>query len=189
MTLIRVVVCPSCCLSVNNWKTVKVADLASFLGLQTLGKNQTGVFSISGSLVKSHINKNCHNFITVNDIDMKLESAMSKTFHGDCLPANYDNISTFLIYGPSRATQRPTFRCMVFNSKILIKINLFSKQKMKAEQKKENRALLLLLQLKVLFSPKKMTSAEFSQSCYYKVNFLIQHMRVCTYVSNIKFLA
>ena len=42
-------------------------------GLQKLDKTQTRVFPIFGFLVKSFINKNCHNSANTNDIDMKIK--------------------------------------------------------------------------------------------------------------------
>ena len=42
-------------------------------GLQKLDKTQTRVFLIFGFLVKSFMNKNCHNSTNTNDIDMKLK--------------------------------------------------------------------------------------------------------------------
>ena len=39
---------------------------------QILDKTQRGEFPISGFPLKSFINKNCHNFRTRNDIDIKL---------------------------------------------------------------------------------------------------------------------
>ena len=40
--------------------------------LNIVNENQTGVFPIFGFLVKPLKNKNCHNYRTSNDIDMKL---------------------------------------------------------------------------------------------------------------------
>ena len=40
--------------------------------LEVLKKTQAGLFPSSGFLVKSIINKNCHNSRTSNDIDTKL---------------------------------------------------------------------------------------------------------------------
>ena len=58
------------------------------LSLQILGQTQTGLFSISGSLVKSFLNKNCHSSRTSNDTNTKLgpvtkrdkRNTTSKTF-------------------------------------------------------------------------------------------------------------
>ena len=65
-----------------------------------------GLFLISGFLVKSLINKNCHNFRTSNVIDMKLgpvtklekgNTMTLKNFEGDVVSANYDVIVLFPI--------------------------------------------------------------------------------------------
>ena len=69
-----------------------------------LYKVQTGVFPISGFLVKSFINKNCYNFRTSNDIDMKLASLPKpenrntmrlKMFGSDFILVNHDDIAIF----------------------------------------------------------------------------------------------
>ena len=44
-----------------------------FSSLQMLNKTQTGVFLISGFLVKSPVNRSCRNSGNSKDIDMKLE--------------------------------------------------------------------------------------------------------------------
>ena len=76
--------------------------------LQILDEIQTGVFPISGFLVKSLINKNGHNSRTSNDIVMKLgpatkldkrNRATSKKFDDDFVLTNYDVVVFFPIYG------------------------------------------------------------------------------------------
>ena len=44
----------------------------TYHSLQMLGKSETGIFLISEFLVKSLINKNCHNSRPKNHINMKL---------------------------------------------------------------------------------------------------------------------
>ena len=60
--------------------------------LKILEKTQTGVFSISGFLVKSLIKKNWHNYRTSNDIDMK---PLDQLFRDDVVTANHDLIVIF----------------------------------------------------------------------------------------------
>ena len=85
-------------------------NLVSLTGpsLQILDKTETGVFTISGFLVKSLINKNGHNSRTSNDIVMKLgpvtkldkrNRATSKKFVDDFVLTNYDVVVFFPIYG------------------------------------------------------------------------------------------
>ena len=61
-----------------------MADLVSLTrpSLQILDKTQTGAFSISEYLVKSHIKRNCHNSRTSNDIGMKFVQ-VTKLYNGN----------------------------------------------------------------------------------------------------------
>ena len=79
-----------------------------FSSLQKLNKTQTGVFSISGFLVKSLVNKSCHNSGTSRDIDMKLEPvtkldkrnrSTSKKIDHDFVSANHSVTLIFPIDG------------------------------------------------------------------------------------------
>ena len=76
--------------------------------LQTLEKTQTEVFPISGFLVKSLTNNNCHNSRPSADINMILElvtkldkrnTTTSKKFDDDVVLGNYDVIMIFSIDG------------------------------------------------------------------------------------------
>ena len=58
--------------------------------LQILDKIQTRVFSVSRFLVKSLINKNCHNYITSNDIDMKLGLVIKLDKRNITMTKNYN---------------------------------------------------------------------------------------------------
>ena len=66
-----------CWSSINKSETLEILmpNLVSLTGsiFQILKKPQTEVFSISGLLVKSLINKDCHNSRTGNNIKMKYE--------------------------------------------------------------------------------------------------------------------
>ena len=75
--------------------------------LQILDKSQTGLFLISGFLVKSVINKNCHNSRTINNTSMKLgpatkleirKTTTAKTFDDHVMSANDDVIVIYPIY-------------------------------------------------------------------------------------------
>ena len=75
--------------------------------LQILDKSQTGLFLISGFLVKSVINKNCHNSRTINNIGIKLgpatkleirKTTTAKTFDDHVMSANDDVIVIYPIY-------------------------------------------------------------------------------------------
>ena len=82
--------------------------LLTHFSLQILDKTQSGIFLISEFLLKSLINKNCHNSRTSNDIDMKLgpvtkldrkNMGTPKQFDDDAASANYSVIVIFPIYG------------------------------------------------------------------------------------------
>ena len=68
-----------------------------------VGKTQRRVFKFSGFLVKSLVNKNCHNPKTCHDIDMKLRPVTKldkgKNFEDDIVSANYHIIVFFPIDG------------------------------------------------------------------------------------------
>ena len=93
----------------------------------------TCVFPTSRFLVNSYIKENCHNSITSNDIDMKLEavtklgnrnSATSKKTDNDVTSANYDAMVIFPIYGQVSAIRKPDPGRMVRRTDIFINSNL-----------------------------------------------------------------
>ena len=101
--------------------------------LQILDKNQTGVFLISGFLIKFFLNKNCHNSRTTNDIDIsklglvtklnKRNTITLKNTRDDVVSTNYDVIVTFPNYDRFQAIWKPDNRGMGYNSYILVKRN------------------------------------------------------------------
>ena len=105
------------------------------LSPQISDKTETGIFLISAFLVKSHINKNCHNSRTSDDIYMKLgpitklakkNAATSKKFDDDVLSINYDFILSFRIYGQFGGIWKPDSGRMFYNPYTFINSNLLS---------------------------------------------------------------
>ena len=103
--------------------------------LQILGKTQSGVFPISGFLVKSLIKENCHNSRTSDDTDMKhgpvtklykRNKTSSKNVDDGIMLENCDIIVIFSIYGEFRAIWKPDSRCRVCKTYVFINNNLLS---------------------------------------------------------------
>ena len=71
-------------------------DLVSlaYLSLHLVNQFQTSFFPASGFLVKSHLNKECHNSRNRNDIDMKL--MMLKIFCDYIMLVNCGAVAIFL---------------------------------------------------------------------------------------------
>lgn len=95
----------------------------------------TGLSSISGFLVKFLINKNCHNFRTSNNIDMKVGSPPKpekrntmtlKIFESDLILVNHDVIVIFLTYSQFGASWKSNSRCTFHNSYFFINNDLLS---------------------------------------------------------------
>ena len=107
-------------------------------------------------LGKTHtlINKNCRNFRSSNDIDMKLGTVTKpdkkntttlKKFYDDIVSVNYDVIVIFSFYGSLGTIWNPDFGSMVYDSYILISSSLLSCKTRKQNQKTSNTALILPL--------------------------------------------
>ena len=103
--------------------------------LQILGKTQSGVFPISGFLVKSLIKENCHNSRTSDDIDRKLgpvtklyknNKTTSKKFEDDVMSENCNAIVIFSIYDQFGAIRKPDSQCRVCKTYVFINSNLLS---------------------------------------------------------------
>ena len=105
--------------------------------LQIMDKTQTGVFSISGYLVKSFTNKNYRNYRNSPEIDMKRGPLTWKKYDnvtknwGDVVSKNYEIIVIFLIYGQFGGIQKPDSRHMVHEILIYINNNLLSNKNWK----------------------------------------------------------
>ena len=134
-----------------------------FPRLKILDKTQTGVFMISGFLVKSLRNRKLHNSRNSYDIDMNPRSArklikrnttLLKNVDDDVVSANYEVNVTFLIDGKIIAIQNPDSEAMVHNFYIFMKSNLFSYKNWKQNWKISNTTLILLLLVKILFLSK-----------------------------------
>ena len=109
-----------------------MANLVSLfcLGLKILGKNQTGVFPISGFLVNSLYYPNSR---TSDDIVMKLASVTkldkrNKTTSKKLMMTSYQqtvtSFSFFRIYGQLGAIQTPDSGCRVCETYISIKVTV-----------------------------------------------------------------
>ena len=92
--------------------------VSPFTPVPDTDQNSDRVFSISGFLVKSLINKNCPNSKTSNNIDMKLgpvtklgekNTTTSKKFDDDVVLANDDVIVTFSNLWPIWSNQEAKF--------------------------------------------------------------------------------
>lgn len=87
--------------ALNNFSLrIFMPNLATSLilrSLQILSKIQTGVFLISGFLIKFRLNKNCHNSRSTNDIDMTL-SQVTKLYKNNT--ATSKNLTMMLIRKP-----------------------------------------------------------------------------------------
>lgn len=78
--------------------------------------NSDGVFLIFGVLIKSSLNKNCHRWVTSNDIKMKLRplsqiekknTMISNKFDDEVMSVKYDVIITFPMNGRFAAAREP----------------------------------------------------------------------------------
>ena len=123
-----------------------------------IGQNLDGDISdvwISG---QSLINKNCHNTKTSNDIGMKLVSVskldkrntVTSKNDDDVIPAYWDVIVFFLIFGQFGAIQKLGYSYMVCETYVLHTSNLSCYKNWKRNLKISNTAFILLLWVKVL---------------------------------------
>ena len=114
-----------------------VGNLVSLIRprLQILGKNQTGVFPISGFLVNPLLKENYHKFRTSNDIDMKLgpvtkldkkNKITSKKIDSDVMLASSDVIVIFHNYDQFGPTWTPDSGRSVCKTYIFINRNISS---------------------------------------------------------------
>ena len=100
-----------------------------------MDKTQTGVFSISGFLVKSFTTKII--VITSPEIDMRLGPLTWKKYGNvtknwsDVVSKKYDVIVIFLIYGQFGGIQKPDYRHIVHKILIYINNNLLSNKNWK----------------------------------------------------------
>ena len=140
-------------------------------------QNSDGSISDSRISGQSFINENCHNSRTSHDIDIKLglvpkldkkNTSTSKRFDDDVMPANYDVIVFFPIYGQFAAIRKPDSRHRAYKTYIFISSNLVSFRTWKQNWKISNTAAILLLWVKVLILQK---NADFLQEkCWHQQN-------------------
>ena len=106
-------------------------------------KTRTRVFLVSGFLVKSLINKYCHSSRASNHTDMKLgplteldkrNILTSSKCNNNIMPANYDFLVLYLIYGWFEAIQKPDSRSMVYGLYVSINGKYLRKNKKRTEK-------------------------------------------------------
>ena len=97
--------------------------------LQISEKTQTCVFLISRFLVKFLVSRNCHDYKTINDINIKLRpitkfdkriTTTSRKFDDVIISANYDVFVIILTFGGFLAIRKPYSGRMIFISNIFI---------------------------------------------------------------------
>ena len=114
---------------------------------------------------------------------MTREIKKRQKFDDDVMSENCDVSAIFPIHDQLGAIWKPDYRCITCKTYIFINSNLLSYENWKQNWKVFNRALTLLLWVKVLFWPR---NADFFQKMltstkgpwYYKVYFLKLHMSV-----------
>ena len=102
------------------------------VSLKIFSKTDKGYFRFQAG--QFLIKRNCHNFRSSDDIDIKLEPATkldkrnkkpSKTFDHHIMPENCDAIAIFPIYSQFGGTQKLDSRRIVCKTYILINSNLY----------------------------------------------------------------
>ena len=147
--------------------------LLTRLSLSYWANLRRGYFQISG---QSLIKRNCLNSWTSDKIDMKLgpvtkldkrNKTISKNFDDDVTSENCDVIAIFPIYGQFGAIWNPDSGRIVCKIYISTNSNLLSYKNSKQSKKNFNKALTLLLWVRVLFWPK---NAIFCKTCWHQQN-------------------
>ena len=115
-------------------------------------------FWISG---QSLIERNWHNFRTIDDIDMKIGPVSKtdkrnnvKTIDLEIMLEHFHVISIFPVYGQVGAIWKPESGCIVCKTYVVINSNFLFYKNLKQSLKIFNTALALLLWVKILFWPK-----------------------------------